>query len=84
MLSGRNRQQNFLQEDFWPGTTFVLSVTHTEPAIAAAPSVNASRLKVTNLDGLAPATVLAGSWVELGTEGESLLQVLGENAYFGG
>jgi len=41
MLSGRNRQQSFLQEDFWPGTTFVLPVTHTEPAIAAAPSVNA-------------------------------------------
>jgi hypothetical protein len=35
---------NFLQADFWPGTTFVLPVTHAEPAIAAAPLVNASRL----------------------------------------
>jgi hypothetical protein len=50
MLSGRNRQQSFLQEDFWPGTTFVLPVTHTEPAIAAAPSVNANRLAVTNFN----------------------------------
>jgi hypothetical protein len=31
-----------------------------------------------------PSTGLAGSWVELGTERESLLQVLDENADFGG
>jgi hypothetical protein len=31
-----------------------------------------------------PSTGLAGSWVELGTERESLLQVLDENANFGG
>ena len=31
-----------------------------------------------------PSTELAGSWVELGTERESLLQVLDENANFGG
>ena len=30
------------------------------------------------------ATVLAGSWIELGTERESLLQMLDENANFGG
>src|SRR5216684_7950146 len=31
-----------------------------------------------------PSTGLAGSWVELGTERESFLQVLDENANFGG
>ena len=31
-----------------------------------------------------PSTGLAGSWIELGTERESLLQVLDENANFGG
>jgi hypothetical protein len=31
-----------------------------------------------------PSSRLAGSWVELGTERESLLQVLDENANFGG
>src|SRR5882757_6611919 len=31
-----------------------------------------------------PSTGLAGSWVELGTERESLLQVLDENSNFGG
>jgi hypothetical protein len=31
-----------------------------------------------------PSTGLAGSWVELGTERESLFQVLDENANFGG
>jgi hypothetical protein len=31
-----------------------------------------------------PATVLAGLWIELGTERESLLQVLDEDANFGG
>jgi hypothetical protein len=36
-----------LETDFWPGTTFVLPVTHAEPAIAAAPLVNARRLPVT-------------------------------------
>jgi len=39
---------DLLEADFWPGTTFVLPVTHAEPAIAAAPLVNASRLMGTN------------------------------------
>jgi len=39
--------------------------------------------KVANLDGQDPVTVLAGSWVELGTERESFIQVLDENANFG-
>ena len=39
-----NTISNFPEADFWPGTTFVLPVTHAEPAIAAAPLVNASRL----------------------------------------
>jgi hypothetical protein len=30
-----------------------------------------------------PATVLARPWIELGTDRESLLQVLDEDAYFG-
>lgn len=39
------------EADFWPGTTFGLPVTQAEPAIAAAPWVNGSRLPVTNFPG---------------------------------
>ena len=52
-LIGQKRASGTLMDDlreadFWPGTTFVLPVTHAEPAIAAAPLVNASRLTGTN------------------------------------
>ena len=42
------------------------------------------RLKVTDLHGRIPSSGLTGSRVELGTERESLLQMLDENANFGG
>jgi hypothetical protein len=47
-------------------------------------SCSKSRRKVTNLEDRTSATVLAESWIELGTERESLLEVLNENANFGG